>query len=161
MKGVRKMQMLQCPNCQSLIKEEMTLPQCPNCEADLSKLLTPLETGIMTDLGLTLLAGTTGLLFSIVIIVHVEELRSPLTVVLLVVGSSLTAWSRVKSLKANERFLWEQFWIVAFCGSIGAFWALLMGLNWIWSITLAVVGFVIGYWLCCHYKKQWRKERNR
>ncbi len=155
--------MLQCPNCQGMLRlnDLVVSSKCPNCGADLSKLLTPLETGIMTDLGLTLLAGTTGLLFSIVVIVHVKELRSPLTVVLLVIGSSLTAWSRVKSLKANERFLWEQFWIAAFCGSIGSFWAVLMGLNWIWSITLAVVGFAIGYWICCHYKKQWQKERNR
>ena len=155
--------MLQCPNCQGMLRlnDLVAFSKCPNCGADLSKLLTPLETGIMTDLGLTLLAGTTGLLFSIVVIVHVKELRSPLTVVLLVIGSSLTAWSRVKSLKANERFLWEQFWIAAFCGSIGSFWAVLMGLNWIWSITLAVVGFAIGYWICCHYKKQWQKERNR
>jgi hypothetical protein len=141
--------------------EVVTFPKCPNCGADLSKLLTPLDTGIMTDLGLTLLAGTTGLLFGIVVVVHVKELRSPLVVVFVVLGSSLIAWSRVKSLKANERFLWEQFWIAAFCGSIGAFWSVLMGLSWVWSITLAVVGLAIGYWLCRHYQKQWQKERNR
>ncbi|MFN3421572.1 MAG: hypothetical protein ACK40X_07610 [Armatimonadota bacterium] len=157
------MQMMQCPNCQEMLRFNgaVALSKCPNCGADLSKLLTPLETGIMTDLGLTLLAGTTGLLFSIVIIAHVKELRSPLIIVLLVLGSSLIAWSRAKSLKAKERFLWEQFWIASFFGSIGAFWAMLMGLSLIWSITLAVVGFAIGYWLCHHYKKQWRKERNR
>jgi len=152
---------LRCPNCQGALKEGTALSRCPNCGADLSKLLTPLETGIMTDLGLTLLAGTTGLLFGIAVVVHVRELRSPFTVVLLVFGCGLSAWGRAKSLKASERFPWERFWIVAFCGSIGSFWAALMGLGWAWSIALAVVGFSVGYLLCRWSQSQWRKERKR
>ncbi|MCS7185901.1 MAG: hypothetical protein N3B10_05730 [Armatimonadetes bacterium] len=150
---------LRCPNCQGMLQEVTTLSQCPNCGADLSKLLTPLETGIMTDLGLTLLAGATGLLFGIAVIAHVKELRSPLSIVILILGSSLAAWGRAKSLKASERFYWERFWIAAFCGSIGAFWTVLMGLSWGWSVVLSLVGSVIGYWLCCYSQKQWQKER--
>lgn len=152
---------LRCPNCQGSLKEGTTLSQCPNCGADLSKLLTPLETGIMTDFGLTLLAGTAGLLFSIVIVAHVKELRSTFTVVLLVVGSSLAAWGKVKSLKASERFHWERFWIGVFFGSAGAFWTVLMGLSWVWAVALSLLGFLIGYWLCNCSQKHWQKERKR
>ena len=152
---------LRCPNCQGILREGTKSIHCPNCGADLSKLLTPLETGIMTDLGLTLLAGATGLLFGIAVIVHVKELRSPFTVVTLILGSSLMAWGRAKSLKSDERFSWERFWIVAFCGGIGAFWTVLMGLSWTWSIAFSIVGFVVGYWICRYSQKQWQKERKR
>lgn len=150
---------IRCPNCQGMLKEGTILSQCPNCGEDLSKFLTPIETGIMTDFGLTLLAGATGLLLGIALIAHVKELRSPFIVVLLISGSALAAWGKVKSLRASERFHWERFWIVAFCGSIGAFWTVLMGLSWAWTIALAFVGFVIGYWLCHYSQKQWQKER--
>jgi len=135
------------------------LSRCPHCGADLPKILTPLETGVMTDLGLALLAGATGLLFGIALITYAEDFRSPFVVIILVFGSSLMAWGRAKSLSSNERFSWEQFWIVAFCGSIGAFWSVLVGLSWIWALSLALLGMFIGHILCHFAKEQWRRER--
>ncbi len=152
---------LRCPNCQGALKEGATLFRCPNCGADLSKLLTPLETGIMTDLGLTLLSGASGLLFSIALLAHVKELRSLFTVILLILGSGLMAWGKAKSLRANERFYWERFWIGVFFASAGAFWTVLMGLSWVWAVALSFIGFAIGYWLCNCSQKQWQKGRNR
>jgi len=135
------------------------ISRCPHCGADLSKLLTPLETGIMTDFGLALIAGATGLLFGTALVTYAEDFRSPFVLIFLILGSSLTAWGRTKSLKASERFGWERFWIVAFCASIGAFWAVLVGLNLVWAIALALLGMLVGHLLCHFAKEQWRRER--
>ncbi len=150
---------IRCPNCQGALKEGSPLRNCPNCGADLTKLLTPLDTGIMTDTGLALIAGAASLLFAITLLVHVKEFRSPLFVAIIVFGGGFTAWAKAKSLTAKERLAWERFWIAAFCASVGAFWTVLMGLNWFWSIALAFVGAIIGYLLCRHSEKQWQKER--
>jgi hypothetical protein len=149
---------LRCPNCQGMLGEKVP-SHCPYCGADLSKLLTPLETGVTTDFGLALLAGATGLLFGIALVTYAEDFRSPFVVIILIFGSSLTAWGRAKSLTASERFGWERFWIVAFCASIGAFWAVLVGLNWAWAIALALLGMFVGQLLCHFAREQWRKER--
>jgi len=93
---------LRCPNCQGILGEKVP-SHCPYCGADLSKLLTPLETGVTTDFGLALLAGATGLLFGIALVTYAEDLRSPFVVIILIFGSSLTAWGRAKSLTASER----------------------------------------------------------
>ena len=153
--------LLRCPNCQGVLKEGATLSQCPNCGADLTKLLTPLETGIMTDMGLALLAGASGLFIAIALLAHVKEFRSPVFVVIIVLGSSLSAWARAKSLAAKERVAWERFWIVIFCAGIGAFWTVLMGLSWVWTTTAACIGAIIGYLLCRHSENQWQKGRKR
>jgi hypothetical protein len=118
-----------------------------------------LKRGITTDFGLALLAGATGLLFGIALVTYAEDFRSPFVVIILIFGSSLTAWGRAKSLTASERFGWERFWIVAFCASIGAFWAVLVGLNWAWAIALALLGMFVGQLLCHFAREQWRKER--
>jgi len=152
---------LRCPNCQSALADGSTLYRCPNCGADLSKLLTPLETGLMTDMGIALLVGATSLLFAITLLAHVKEFRSPIFVAIIVFGLSFTAWAKAKSLTAKERFVWERFLIFAFCASAVAFWTVLMGLNWVWAITGACVGIIVGYLLCRYYEKQWRKERKR
>ncbi len=149
---------LKCPNCQGMLTEKIP-PRCPYCDADLSKLLTPLETGIMTDFGLALIAGSTGLLFGIALVTYAEDFRSPFVLIILTFGNSLMAWGRAKSLKASERFGWERFWIVAFCASIGAFWAVLVGLSWIWALSLALSGALIGNILCYFAREQWQKER--
>ncbi|MFA0739982.1 MAG: hypothetical protein DFNUSKGM_000078 [Candidatus Fervidibacter sacchari] len=149
---------LRCPNCQGMLTEKVP-SCCPYCDADLSKLLTPLETGIMTDFGLALIAGATGLLFGIALVTYAEDLRSPFVLIVLIFGNSLTAWGRAKSLAVSERFGWERFWIVAFCASVGAFWAVLVGLNWVWAIVLSLSGMFVGQLLCHFAKEQWRKER--
>lgn len=148
-----------CPKCQGALREGSNLYFCPYCDADLTKLLTLIETGIMTDLGLAILAGVSGLLFAIVLSVHVKEFRSPIFIAVIVLGSSLSAWSKVKSLTAKERLAWERFWIIAFCASIGAFWTVLMGLSWGWAIAIAFVGAIAGYLLLRHSEKQWQRER--
>ncbi|MCS7265046.1 MAG: zf-TFIIB domain-containing protein [Armatimonadetes bacterium] len=152
---------LRCPKCQSALKEGSQIHLCPNCNADLTKLLTPIETGIMTDGGLALLGGVTGLLFAIVLLVHVKEFRSLILIAIVVLGSSLSAWAKVKSLKAKERLAWERFWIIAFFASVGAFWTVLMGLSWIWAFVIAFLSGCVGYFLCRHSEKQWQKERMR
>jgi len=141
-----------------MLTEKMPL-RCPYCGADLSKLLTPLETGITTDFGLASIAGATGLLFGIALVTYAEDLRSPFVLIVLIFGSSLTAWGRAKSLTASERFGWERFWIVAFCASMGAFWAVLVGLNWVWAIVLSLLGMFVGQLLCHFARERWRRER--
>lgn len=153
--------LLRCPNCQGIFKEGMPSSQCPHCGEDLSKLLTPLETGMMTDFGLTLLAAATGLFVFIALANYAKEFRSLFVFFIVVFGSSLMAWGRSKSLTAKERFSWEQVWVTLFCGSIGAFEAVLMGLNFMWALALACLGLLFGHIVCDYAKRNWQKERKR
>lgn len=113
----------------------------------------------MTDFGLALLAAATGSLLFIALATYSKGFRSLFVLSVMVIGSILIALGKAKSITAKERFSWEQVWIVSFCASIGAFWAVLVGLSWVWAFTLAVFGAIFGYCLCLRSKRQWQKER--
>ncbi len=151
---------LRCPECQGVLRDNHRFADCPYCGAPLAD-LTPLEIGLLSDFGVGMIGCAVGLLLSIVLLAYVSPLRSSLTVVASVFGCWLVAWGRAKTLTAQERFSWERWWIIAFCGTIGAFVAALLGLSWQSALVLAGVGLMVGYFLCRQAAIQWRREQKR
>ncbi len=149
---------LRCPNCQGALPDGKPLATCPYCEAPLAKLLTPLDTGLLTDFGAGLLGGVTGLLWGIALTVFVPDLRSWLFVVAIALGSSLLAWGKARTAFARERFAWERHLIAAFCGSIGIFLIALLGSPFWLGGVAAGVGITVGYRVCDAAEQQWRRE---
>ncbi len=151
---------LRCPKCQGMLGDNRHLANCPYCGAPLAD-LTPLETGLLSDFGVGMIGCAVGFLLSIVLLAYVSPLRSPLTVVASVFGCWLAAWGRAKTLTAQERFSWERLWIIAFCGTIGAFLATLLGLSWQGATAFAGMGLLFGYLLCRQAAAQWWREREQ
>ncbi len=150
-----------CPNCQGLVAEPQSTEICPYCGTNFNRQLTPLETGVLTDFGMVLMGGATGLLLSIAAVTYIPALRSPFTVVVFLLGGTLMAWGHAKNNAAGERLGWEQGWIVAFCGSVGAFYSVLLGLSWHGMVATFGIGLVLGYLLCRQATIQWRKGRRK
>ncbi len=65
-----------CPICQGALAEGQILTRCPHCGEELTKLLTPFQTGLLTDFGLGLFGGVTGLLVGIALVNYVSAFRS-------------------------------------------------------------------------------------
>lgn len=149
---------LRCPKCQGILPEGKPVTTCPQCGAEVGEVLTPLETGLLTDFGAGLLGGVTGLLWVIALMIFMPAFRSWLFVVAIVLGSSLLTWFKAKTALARERFGWERHLIAAFCSGIGIFMMALLGSPfWLGGIA-AGVGMAIGYWICNAAEHQWRRE---